>query len=179
MVKRYYQSLVSLRYSGAMVSLAVTIFIIAFLQTNKQIAGLRTCMMVVSILLAIVMFFYYKTKFSISKEIKKIENVDEYYDGGMVNQSFILEERMLVCEKLKLHEYPTVPIHHVKCESGKYGKVVLQIQGNDAYTITCESLEQAQYLTAFIKRKNQDVVIEGIEPKGSGYLDKLGANYKV
>ena len=179
MVKRYYHSLVSLKYSIALTSLAMIIFILAFFQTTTKSETLKIVMFVVAVILAIVMFFYYKTKLGISREIKKIEKVDEYYDGGMVDQSYILEDRMLVCHQLKIKEHPTSPIQHIKLIEGKYGKVSLEIQAEETYTIPCSDLDQAQRLTAFLKRKNENVSLEGITPKGNGTLKELGAEFKL
>lgn len=175
MPKKFYQSLISVHYSLYLTTLPIIIFVIAFLQTRNHNPMYRYIMMVVAAILAIVLGIYYKKKFDMSKKMKTIDNLKEYDRGGMLERSFILEDRMLVGYKFIVEEHPTNTIKKASYQrTGRLG--VLDIESEEGnYKVSVLGEEEAQRFCAFLKRKNPDIVLENIEPKGNGTLKELGA----
>ena len=165
----------SLIYSSPMTMLVFVIFVIAFMQNKNQSQSLKVVMIVLTVILAVIMFFYYRTKLSIAKALSKVEEIGEYEDGGMLDKSFILEDRMLAGSGFKVSEHSTAGIQKVSLEQ-KGRKCLLHITGSDGeFDADAIDLGEAQRFAAFIKRKNPAVILENVEPKGSGTLKELGA----
>ncbi len=176
MVKKFYYSLVSLKYSFFMFGLPFLIFVFAFLNKERGIAVAKPIMMVLTGLLAVVMVFYYRDKYKISKALKKIGNLQAYEEGGMVDRSYILEDRMLVCSGFEVTELKPDDIMSVTYQEGKYGKGILLLKDEkQTYPMSTLSLDEARRFAAFLKRKNKTITITGIEPSGNGTLKELGA----
>lgn len=180
MTKRFYQSLISYRYSFGLTLPAILIFVLAFIRNDKNISRVRPLMIILTIILAIMTFLYYKKKFACAKVFKNIQNPDEYYEhGGMAHHSMFLEDRMLVCENLQVTERPVTGIERIAYADGKNGKCFLYVTQGDTFTIECDFPKQARRVAAFFKRKNPDMRIDGITPEGTGSLKELGAEYKM
>ena len=179
MVKRFYQGLISLRYSMPMTFLAFTIFIVAFFRTKSEKPFLTVMMAVLAAVLAVIMFFYYKAKLGISKSLRKVENIEEYERGGMLDRSFILEERMLLGYGLKVQEEKTSGITECMIEE-KGHKAIVHLKKADGTTVDANAIDvaEAQRFAAFLKRKNPDIALN-MDPLGSGSLKELGANLKI
>ena len=121
MTKRFYQSLISYRYSFGLTLPAILIFVLAFIRNDKNISKVRPLMIILTIILAIMTFLYYKKKFACAKVFKNIQNPDEYYEhGGMAHHSMFLEDRMLVCENLQVTERPVTGIERIAYADGKH-----------------------------------------------------------
>lgn len=180
MVKRFYYGLISLRYVYFMIGLPMVIFVLAFMLTKKRTAGLFYAMGIFAVILAVVMFFYYKNKLHMHKVLKGINNIEEYGSGGMVDRSYILEDRMLTCMSLDVRESRTDDIHSLSMEEGKHGNVILHYEdSNGSHDMSALSKEEAERFAAFLKRKNPDMILHNIVPKGNGTLKELGAGVQV
>ncbi len=176
MIKRYYQGLLSLYFSGPMTMLAVFVFAAAFADTRKPEWNLKWLIGVLAAILAVVMFFYYKNKLSVSKTLRNVKNLDEYEKGGMLDRSFILEDRMLAGIGLKVSEHSTLNIKSLTAET-KGRKVILHMEGeNDSFDAQAIDRGEAERFAAYLQQRNPGIVLNNIEPKGNGTLKELGAN---
>lgn len=180
MVKRYYYGLISLRYVYFMFGLPMVIFVLAFMQAKKRNPMLYVLMIICAVLLGVVLIFYYKNKYRIWKTLKKVENIEEYAEGGMVDRSYVLEDRMLACEGLNVQERRTDDIQSLEYEEGKHGSVLLHIESEEgSYDMSAVSKGEAQRFAAFLKRKNPGIRLIHIEPAGNGTLKELGAGVQI
>lgn len=177
MVKKFYYGLVSLKYVYAMFGIPLVIFALAFIETKKQLSFFKIFMGICAVILACVMVFYYRDKLRIGKTVKAVKDVNEYLKGGMVDCTYILEDRMLACADLNLKEVSTTGVKTLSLTEEKHGKPYMTLTyENDSCVVSAISMEEAQRFTGFIVRKNPSVVLEGIEPKGTGTLKELGAS---
>ncbi len=175
MIKRFYYGLISLYYSFFLTGLPLVIFILAFARQKNPRPALKYGMIAATVLLAVIMFFYYSKKIGVSRSLKKVENIEEYQNGGMLDRSYILEDRMLAGYGLTVTEHKTTGIRLLKAED-QGRRLILTLDGEEGeFKVNALDRSEAERFAAFIKRKNPDVVLEGIEPKGSGSLKELGA----
>lgn len=168
-----------MKYVYFMFGIPLLIFTVAFIETRKKLVVFKYMMMVLAALLAVVLFFYYRDKLNISKQLKNIKDIYEYERGGVVDRSWILEDRILCCKDLDIHEVITKDIKEVHVENDKKGKVLLHLKTDQEIDMTALSKEEAERLVAYIKRKNPNAILNGIEPKGKGTLQELGAGIQV
>lgn len=177
MVKKFYYGLVSLKYVYFMFGIPLVIFGIAFMETKTHNPSLKIGMGFCAAVLAVVLIFYYRDKFRIGKKIKSVDNVNEYLKGGMVDRTYILEERMLACADLNVEEVRTTGVQKLEKTEVKKGKPYLKLTYSDKEVmISAISEEEAQRFAAFIQRKNPAVQLVNIEIKGTGTLKELGAS---
>lgn len=177
MVKKFYYGLVSLKYVYAMFGIPLVIFTVAFIETKSHNPVFKVIMSICAVTLATVMVFYYRDKLRIRKTINAVTDVNAYLSGGMVDRTYILEDRMLACADLNLKEISTKGIRTLELMEEKHGKPYMKLTSDsDACMVSALSKEEAQRFAAFIQRKNPDVRISGIEPKGNGTLKELGAS---
>ena len=174
MIRRFYLGLNSLRYGKFLVGFAFGIFLFAFLYERDHNPVYRIPMAILAILLAITMFFYYKTKIHINKTLKQVDHLEEYEKAAMLEASFILEDRMLVGDPLHIEEHSTNNITKASYEEkGRKGLLHMEsLEGN--YDISCLNREEAERFIAFLLKKNEGMVLYNIEAKGSGTLEELG-----
>ena len=84
---------------------------------------------------------------------------------------------MLACADLDLKEMSTAGVKILEMVQEKHGKPYMKLTyESDVCTVSAISMEEAQRFAAFIQRKNPDIRISGIEPKGNGTLKELGAS---
>lgn len=172
MIKRFYKGLLGLRYSWILTLAAVITLVLAFLHTNRQEEIYRTLLMIWIIPLAAFLIFYYYQKLSLNKALNQIKNIQEYEKGGMVKNTCVLEDRMLVGNGTTVKEYPTDQILELR----GVDKGVEVKREEETFLIETLDAEEARRLVAFLKRKNPKATIVDIEPKGDGSLTSLGAN---
>lgn len=79
-----------------------------------------------------------------------------------------------------IQEVSSTSIQKVVRSTDQNHKVVLLLY-TDEKEVEMSALDQeeASRFVSFIQRKNPNVVLEGIEPKGSGTLQELGAGIQV
>lgn len=162
-----------MKYAYFMFGLPLIIFILAYADTKKHISMIQYIMMVFTIVLAIVLFFYIRDRIRISRSLKKIENIREYENGGIVDHSWIIEDRALCCSKQEIHEVFFKTLESVEMDTDT---LVLHLKsGEQSIDMSVTDKEEAERFCAFIKRKYPVVSFRNIKPKGKGTLHDLGA----
>ncbi|QRG86768.1 hypothetical protein [Bulleidia sp. zg-1006] len=172
MIKKYYQSLHSLKYSLILPGLTFLIFVIAYIRDKKHNSSLTTVLIILVALLAVIMVFYYLGKVRISKQLKTIENLDAYKEGGMVDKSWILENRILSYHQGVIQEINVSDIQSMKVEEGKHGKYTFIF--NDHVKMSCQDLSEGRRLLALLLKANPSIHYQGLEPEGNGRIQSLG-----
>ena len=82
-------------------------------------------MFIFIILLACVLAFYYKDKLHVLKQLKQVKDLVEYEKGGVVDRSWILEDRMLCTKGLDIREVRSSTVSKVVLLNEEKGKQVL------------------------------------------------------
>ena len=172
MIKRYYQGLLSMKYSPLLVGGALLVFICAFLDVKHPDSFYKYLLMLSAVILLFIMYLYYGKKIKIHKDIKAIDKIDRYLDAKMIGSSFFLEDTMLVNNKEGIKEYRTDNILSVEKVENKKPTIKL-VTGNNTLEISANSLEELEKLTSFFKRKNPNIKLLGIEAKGAGILKEF------
>ena len=180
MIKKYYQSLLSIRYSFALITPALVIFFLAFRGSSRPDALYRYGTYFTTALLLTVMFFYYRSKIRIYQGLKKVRDPEEFEKGGMLKDSYLLEDRILTIDKhFFIHEYPTTDINGILVTQLKNGGARIEcVRIGGDFSFEADSMVQAQHFAAYIRRKNPNAVIGGVDPAGKGFLKEFGADYK-
>ena len=83
-------------------------------------------MFIFIILLACVLAFYYKDKLHVLKQLKQVKDLVEYEKGGVVDRSWILEDRMLCAKGLNIREVKSSTVSKVVLCNEEKGKQVFQ-----------------------------------------------------
>jgi hypothetical protein len=178
MIKKFYQSVNSMKFAIPMTSLAFLIFVEAFLMTmGKAVSKLYIALIITAVILAVIMVFYYYNKIKVNTQLKKVNDLKAYEDGGMIDRTYILEDRMLVCCGIKIEEVKTKDVVGAVLEEKAHGKYVMHLK--DASHFIDMSLldkEDGQKVAAYLKRVNPSVSLTNVEPKGQGTLKELGAD---
>ena len=172
MIKKYYQSLHSLKYSLVLPGFTFLIFVVAFIRDKRKEPFLTGVLMVLVVLLMILMFFYYLGKIRISKQLKAIENIDEYKKGGMVDQSWILEYRILAYHQGVIQEVLVKDIRSMVVQEGQHGKYTFIF--NDSIRMSCQDLSEGRRLLAILLKMNPSIQYTGLTPEGDGRIQSLG-----
>ena len=179
MAKRFYMNRLAIVFSTPMTLLALAVFSFAWLKNKNGDPKMTVAMAVTAAVLLIVMFFYYRYKFRISSVIRHCGNVNEYEKGGMLERSFILEDRMLAGCGLNVSEQKTDDIRQMVLED-KGRRIILHLT-NPSGTFDMQAIDkdEAERFAAFIKRKNPAVILTNVTPKGNGTLRELGAGIQI
>ena len=176
MIKRFYYGILGLRYSYALTGLSLIIMVIAFIKTRKSAPTVDYLLYITAAALEILMFFYYKAKWNISSQLKKVHDLKAFEKGGMVNESYILEDRMLVCRNRKITERPVQGITKMEVSDAPRGRLLIRITDQEqTYEMSSFGRPEAERFAAFLKRKNPEMEFVNITPKGTGTLKSLGA----
>lgn len=178
MVKRYYKSCITLRYSIPMTLSAILVFIFAFFtfQTGNKI--IYTCGIISSIALILILLLVQYKKYKISSQLKGILKIDSYYnEGAMIGKSFFLEDKALLCDtKLKIKEYKTTGFTTMSVKAFPKDQQEITLERNEEkIVIMADNLLQAQRLAAFLQHKNPGMILNHVETDGTGTLKELGA----
>lgn len=178
MVKRFYRSCITLQFAVPMTGCAVLVFIFAFFTFRTGSAVMYGCGVASGIALIAVLLLVQLRKYRITAQLKGIRRIDEYYgSGAMIGRSFILEERMLVCDdRLKIRECRVSPFTDMRVTAKQKGKQEILLRGpSETLSFTADNLLQAERLAAFLQKKNSGIRLEGVTPDGSGTLKEMGA----
>ena len=167
MIKKYYQSLHSLKYSLVLPGVTFLIFVVAFIRDKRKEPFLTGVLMVLVVLLMILMFFYYLGKIRISKQLKAIENIDEYKKGGMVDQSWILAYHQGVIQEILVKD-----IRSMVVQEGQHGKYTFIFNGS--IRMSCQDLSEGRRLLAILLKTNPSIQYTGLTPEGDGRIQSLG-----
>lgn len=172
MIKRYYQGLLSIRYSALLVGGALLVFLCAFLDIKHPDTFYKYLLIISAVILLFIMFIYYSNKIRIYKDIKAIDNIDRYLDAKMIGTSFILEDTLVIGNKEGIKEYKNADITSITTVENRKPTILIKALDNN-FLMEANSLEELEKFAAFIKRKNPDVELNGLEAKGSGLLKDL------
>ena len=178
MVKKYYQPLIAMIFAIPMTSLAFLIFIEAFFMTSgKAEHTFYVLIVITALLLVIVMAFYYGSRIKLYKQLKNVDDLHAYEEGGMIDRTYVLEDRMLVGCGLHVEEVETDQLVGAVLEEKKHGKYVMHLKDTTHFIdMSLMDLEEGQRIAAYLKRVNPSVVLTNVEPKGTGTLRELGAD---
>lgn len=168
----------AMKFAVPMTSLAFLIFVEAFLMTmGKAVSKLYLAMIITAAVLAVVMFFYYRNKIKINLQLKKVNDLQAYENGGMIDRTYLLEDRMLVCYGMHIEEVRTKDLVGAVLEEKAHGKYVLHLKDQNHFIdMSLLDKEEGQRTAAYLKRVNPSVTLTNIEPKGQGTLQELGAD---
>ena len=176
MIKKYYQSLNSLLYGPFMTPLVFLVFALAFFYQKKGIQELLYAMMVGTAILGVILVMYYTNKFKISRALKSIRNIEEYEKGGVIDRSWILNDRMIACIGLDMHEESTMDIQVMKVEEGVHGKLTIYLTNKEkTFSLSCRDKGEARRFAGYLQKRNPSIKLENIQPEGNGTLQDLGA----
>lgn len=174
MVKRFYYGLISLRFSALLTGIPLAIFFLAFASNRKNGTAYSLPMVILAIALAIVMAIYYSHKFRIFRTLRKVKDVEEYLSGGMLDCSYVLDDRMLAGIGLSVSEHKTTDITRMTVEQ-KGRKIICHVNAKEGdFECSCIDMNEAQRFAGYLKKRNPDIELD-IEPLGNGTLKDLGA----
>ena len=178
MVKKYYQSLIAMIFAIPMTSLAFLIFIEAFIMTSgKARQTFYILLIITTILLGIVMAFYYGKRIKLHQQLKNVSDLRAYEDGGMIDRTYVLEDRMLVGCGLHVEEVKTDQLVGALLEEKAHGKYVMHLKDTTHFIdMSLMDLEEGQRIAAYLKRVKPSITLTNVEPKGTGTLKELGAD---
>ncbi len=174
MVKRYIQSYISMKYVFVLPGLALAVFVCAFLYTSTGNEIMRYIGIGFGCVLAVVMIFYYKEKFTLRAQLKKVTNLNEFEQAVMIGQAFFLEKRMLGYGNKKLFEltYPQIQAAEFTEKTG--GKMFLNLSTEQGLLPVEMALrDQAARVASFLQARNPELKVSGIEPSGNGTLRSI------
>jgi hypothetical protein len=180
MIKKFYQSVNAMKFAVPMTVLAFLIFAEAFLMTmGKAVSRMYIALIITAAVLAVIMFFYYRNKIRINAQLKKVSDLKAYENGGMVDRTYILEDRLLAGCGVHVEEVLTKDIVGAVLEEKAHGRYVMHLK--DASHFIDMSLldkEDGQKIAAYLKRVNPSVALTNVEPKGQGTLKEFGADVR-
>lgn len=181
MIKRYYQSLLSIRYSFLLVAPALVIFFLAFRMSSHDSTALHYGMYAAMAVLLVVMYFYYSSKIRIYKGLKAVEHIEEFERGGMLKDSYLCENRILTIDKkFNVREYSTNGITAMDVQELRNGCARITCTKEEgSFVFDADSMEQAKHFAAYVLRKNAQAEIHGVTPSGKGFLKEFGAGYEA
>ncbi len=175
MLRRYYKSLISMQFAVSQTGNAALVFLFAFLTSRTGNPIFRYLGIACGIVLALQILFVQFRKQQVAAQLNKVKKAEVYYtEGAMLGKSFILEDKMLVCdEKLVILEYPTTGYTRMQVTKLPKEKEQIALEGQQAFCFVVDNKTQSQRLAAFLKRKNPSMELVGVTPDGDGSLNRL------
>ena len=129
---------------------------------------------VLAVILAALMVLFYWERGSISSRLRKFRNVSEYNDSYIIGKAFMLEDRMLVYDRHKILEFHYRDIRELKASPGRRDNWNVEyISDSQNARNETSSRNQTARLAAYLKAKNPDLKISGIEPEGDAVLSHI------
>lgn len=174
MIKKYINSLISLKYSVVMTTLSFIIFILSYITVDKGKEQLKPVVLVFAILLAIVLVLYYSKKIPVNSYLRKVKDMNEYDTAVMLGTTFVLENRMLVYYKNKIKESYFDDLTSIKVEKGN--PFVLHLLFKDEtfdYCTVCASENQVARFAKFLQVRNPSLEMNGVKVMGDGSLKHI------
>ncbi len=174
MTRRYIQSFISMKYARILPLLSFVIFACAFIYFRRGTSSAKIGALIAAVILLAVMFFYYRAKFTVNREWKKIPDAKEFDDSVMLGYAFFLEKRMLVFDRNHLHLYSYENLKKVSLQEESHGKLMMHVtDGSDDSAFELSAKEQAGRVAAFLKSHHADLKLEGVEAAGDGSLHSI------
>lgn len=174
MIKRYYRSLVTLRYAVPQTIIAICVFVFAFLTFHSGSRVFYWIAVCAGVALVAMMIYVQIVKSRTIGQLKNVKHINQYYDeGAVLGRSFFLEDRMLLCsDQMRIQERSTSEVKNMKVMPAAKGRYLVQLD-DDVFTV--DNSLQAERLAAFLQKKNKGLTVEGIEPGGKGTFAELKA----
>jgi len=174
MVKRYIQSWVSMKYVFVLPGLALGVFVFAFFYTTSGNNTMRLIGGAIGLVLLCVMAVYYREKFSISRQLKKVNDLNAFNDAVMIGHAFFLEGRMLGYTTGKIFDLKYEDIQSVRFEQDSRGRMFLNLETPQG-TLPVEMAlkDQASRVAKFLSTKNPHLTVSDITPSGAGTLRSI------
>lgn len=174
MIRRYYLSVISLKYSFWLTSMSLVIFALAFLYVSGKVF-LKPYLAAAAAVLAVMLFLYYRDKIRLSHSLKKIKEIQTYSNSPEIDSCYFQEERMIGYGRKKgLLESDYSNLKELKLASENHGTFHLELMTEeDTMCFRSFSKKEIQALAAFLKRKQPNLLLTGIQPEGSGSLSEL------
>lgn len=174
MVKRYIQSFISMKYVFVLPGLALGVFVFAFLYTTSGNATMRYIGIAFGVILFLVMIFYYKEKFTVNAQLKKVKQLDDFSDAVMIGQAFFLEDRMLGYSKGTIFDLIYPEITAIQYRADNRGKMFLDLSTEKGILpVEMAIKDQAGRVAQFLKNRAPQAAVTGIEPGGEGTLKSI------
>ena len=174
MVRSYLHAFISMQYVFILPAPAILIFILAACYFKTGIPAFRIAALITAMILAVLLVRFYTERMSIPKKLSRFKNWKEYNDSYIIGQAFMLEDRMLVYDNHKILEFYYQDIKELKGGPGKRDNWdVVYISADQSAKNTTSSKGQAERLAYYLKTKNPELIIEGIEPSGDGILSHI------
>ena len=174
MIKRYIQSFISMKYVFVLPGLALGVFVFAFLYTTSRNSVMRYIGIAFGVVLFLVMFFYYKEKFTVNSQLKKVKQLDDFSDAIMIGQAFFLEDRMLGYHKGRIFDLTYPDITAIQYRTDNRGKMFLDLTtAKGILPVEMAVKDQARRVAQFLKTRAPQASVSGIEPAGDGRLHSI------
>ena len=174
MVKRYIQSFISMKYVFVLPALAMVVFVCAFLYSSSGNEGMRYAGIAAGLVLFAVMVVYYQEKFSVSRQLKRVNDLNAFNEAVMIGQAFFLEDRMLGYAKGKIFDLTYRDITAVSFAEGKGGKLYLNLKtAQGELPVEMSLKDQAERVAKYLSVKNPSLEVTGITPSGEGTLHSI------
>ena len=174
MVKRYIQSFISMKYVFVLPALALGVFICTFLYTSSHNELLRYIGIGFGLVLFAVMVFYYREKFTVNHQLKQVKDLEKFSDAVMIGQAFFLDERMLGYARGKIFDLTYGDIEKIRYRTNSRGKMFLDLHtAKGALPVEMALSDQAKRVAMFLRTKNPQAEVSGIEPAGEGTLHSI------
>ena len=144
------------------------------MEFKTGIPAFRIAALITAVFLAVLLVRFYTERMSIPKKLSRFKDPKEYNDSYIIGQAFMLEDRMLVYDNHKILEFYYRDIKELKGGPGKRDNWdVVYISAGQSAKNTTSSKGQAERLAYYLKTKNPELIIEGIEPSGDGILSHI------
>ena len=174
MVKSYLHAFVSMQYVAVLPIPAFLIFILAAFYFKTRIPALRICVIILAVILAGLLAVFYYERWAVQGKLRKIRNYREYDGSYIIGQAFMLEDRMLIYDRHRLLEFLYTDIRELKAAPGKRDCWNVEyFSDTQSARNETSSKGQAARLAAFLKAKNPDLAVSGIEPEGDAILSHI------
>ena len=177
-MRKYFSSIVSLKYSFILTGLALVIFVCSFLYLRGN-TNLRYAVLIVAILLVVVLCLYYHEKYRNYKQCNAIKDLKDFENSIEFDDTFLLENRMLTYGKNGIVESDYSNLQSLSMEVTKDQRVKMHLKINDQdFAFRVLTKDQGQRVAAFLKRKALDLQLLDIDPVGQGTWDGMRTTLK-
>ena len=174
MVKRYIQSWISMKYVFVLPGFALGVFAFAFLYSMSGNEIMRYIGIAIGLVLGIVMVVYYREKFSVSRQLKKVNDLNAFNEAVMIGHAFFLENRMLGYAPGKIFDLKYADIRSVTFEETNRGKLLLNLEtAQGTLPVEMALKDQASRVANYLQTKNSSLTVSGITPSGAGTLHSI------
>jgi hypothetical protein len=163
-----------MKYVFFLPGLALAVFACAFLYISTGNMIPRYIGICFGLILAVMMFFYYREKVTAGLALRRVSNLDDFSDAVMIGQAFFLEDRMLGYGNRQVFDLTYDRIRSVTYETDQRGRMFLNLETDQGVLPVEMALkDQAKRVAMFLKTKNPGTEIRNIEASGEGTLHSI------